>query len=151
MSAPPLATAEDIRRHVGVKVELRHDVAQRILDALDQGAVPHYPALLDAALYPNPPAITFHTTATALRDRIEVEGLTPHTPQNVPGQPAGVYVTATPDRRGIWAHEEPWDVWEVDMLCLAWEPDRLNPGHWCLPTGVPTDALRLACARLTYR
>lgn len=159
-AARPLATAADIRRHVGLKLamyELAPEVAGRMLAALDAGAAPDYAALWQAALFPDPPPVVYHTAPPFRRAVIAAGGLTVCRPGQggawaarkdlcrvlQAAQPPGVYVTRDPDARGIFAHWPAWDVWEVCRGDLPWRPDRLNPGCWSLAADVPAAQARL--------
>jgi hypothetical protein len=158
--ARPLATAADIRRHVGVKLagyELRPEVAARMLAALDAGAPPDWPALEYAATWPPPPPVVYHTAPATARAAIGRRGLAPCQPGQggnwaprpgtlcvalQAGQPPGVYVCPEPDTRGVWAHWPAWDVWAVARGGLPWRPDRLNLGCWSLAVAVPPALVR---------
>ena len=156
-----LDTADEIRRHVGVKLaayEIRPEVAERMLAALDSGADPDYAALFHAATHPEPPARVYHTAPRSARESILRRGLEASQPGRggswapyrevcvrlQAAQPPGVYVAAQPDRRGVWAHWPEWDVWEVDLAGLLWAHDALNPGCWSVPASIPPDCIRLA-------
>lgn len=155
---PPLSTAGDIRRHVELKLalgELREPVVQRLLEALDRGDDPVYTALLEAATFPPPPPVVYHTASTGIREQVLRAGLEARQPGpagNWPQaihwleekQPPGVYVAAEPDRIGVFAHWESWDVWEVRLGDLPWQHDRVNPGCWSLDKNVPAGQVRLA-------
>lgn len=162
MTADPLATIADMRRHVTIKramYELTGEVADRMLALLDTfGAVTDYPSLLEAAMFPDPPAVLYHTAPVPGRGGITAGGLAVCQPGRggswaprpgtlcvalQAGQPPGVYVTAGPDERGVWAHWPAWDVWEVRRCGLPWRHDRLNPGCWSLAAGVPAGQVRL--------
>lgn len=156
----PLDTVEDIRRHVMLKRdlwELRPEVAARMLAALDAGAPPDYQALLHAAMFPDPPAVVYHTAPASRRDQIAATGLRVSQPGQggswaptkavcvmlQAAQPPGVYVGAAPDLRGVWSHWPAWDVWAVRRGPLPWAHDKLNPGCWSLRADVSPDAIRL--------
>jgi hypothetical protein len=156
----PLATAADIRRHIGFKLgahELPEPVAQRMLAALDAGAGADYAALLHAATFTEPPAVVYHTAPVARRAIIRTGGLAVCQPGQggswapnkeicvmlQASQPPGVYLTREPDRRGIFAHWPAWDVWEVRRLGLPWRHDCLNPGCWSLKEDVPACQVRV--------
>jgi len=155
-----LDTAEEIRRHIGFKLgshELRRDVAEHMLSALDDGAAPDYQALLRAAMFPDPPDVLYHTAPTSQRETILAQGLRVSQPGEggswapskeickmlQSSQPPGIYVTAEPDAIGVWAHWSAWDVWEVRREEIPWAHDELNPGCWSLRADVPPEALQL--------
>lgn len=148
--------AAETRHHITFKAvagDLAGDVADRMLAALDAGAEPDYATLLDHALFVAPPSRVFHTAPSTARAAIRTSGLVPGHGQNwhgtAAGQPAGVYVGATPDLRGLWAHWESWDIWEIDLTGLPWSHDRLNPGCWVLGP-VPPTHLSLRCADASH-
>jgi hypothetical protein len=149
-----LDTAEDIRRHVTMKLalhELREPVAQRMLALLDAGAEPRYAQLLEQASFPDPPGTVYHTAPVHKRDAILREGLRaadptagPHwEPHHLCLPQPGVYVGAEPDIQGIWAHWPAWDVWAVARGSLPWRHDRVNPGCWSFTEDVPPGAVVL--------
>src|SRR4051794_15348453 len=124
----PLQSAADVRRHIQFKAssfELKADVAERMLAALDVGAEPDYGRLLRAAMFPDPPAVVYHTAPRTARESIRAQGLRASQPGDggswapskaicemlQASQPPGVYVGAEPDVRGAWAHWAAWDVW----------------------------------------
>lgn len=92
---------------------------------------------------------SFHTSATSNREQILAQGLQARGPSQgayadlAAGQPVGVYVGPVPDRRGAWAHDDPWDVWEVDTSGLPSQPDVLNPGSTILLSDVAAARVRL--------
>jgi len=156
-----LLTSDDVRRHIGLKLaahELPAPVAHRMLAALDGGAVPDYVALRESATFIDPPALVYHTAPTSDRRKIRGHGLIVCQPGKggawapdreickmlQAAQPPGVYVTAEPDSRGVFAHWPAWDVWEVRRLDLPWRHDRLNPGCWSLSQDVPEQQVRLS-------
>lgn len=63
------------------------------------------------------PRVLFHTAPPEARDSIRRVGLTAGDPSardhSLLGQPIGVYATAGPDRHGLWARGDAWDVWEI--------------------------------------
>ncbi|WP_156250822.1 hypothetical protein [Pseudactinotalea terrae] len=91
----------------------------------------------------------FHTSPTTNREQILAQGLCARRPSEGPyadlaaGQPVGVYVGPAPDRRGVWAHDDPWDVWEVDTNGVPCQPDVLNPGSTVLLDDVAAARVRL--------
>jgi hypothetical protein len=153
-----IASEEEVRRHIGFKLqsrELKAEVGQRMLALLDEGSAPDYQELLRAAMFCDPPALVYHTAPSDRRNSILKDGLMVRQPGHagnwkaastsmiVSTQPAGVYVAASPDERGIWSHWQSWDVWEIKLEGLTWSHDELNPGCWCLLDGAPASALRL--------
>lgn len=145
-------TADEVLAHIEHKArsrELTTEVAQRMRDALAEGAPPDYARLLRAATFLPPPAVVFHTAPTEARTVIEASGLLPGDERNwtaaqrVASQPVGVYVGPEADERGMWSHWGSWDVWAIRMAGLPWVHDRLNPGCWSIPVTVPPSALRL--------
>lgn len=143
----------EVRRHIQFKAsvgEVKPEIAERMLAALDDGADPDYQALLEAATFLPPPSTCFHTAALQYRDSILKDGLRARLPEAgdnwgslALGQPQGVYVAAVPDEIGMWSSDPRWDVWEVDVSTLAWHHDRLNPGCWVLDDDVPAARVRL--------
>jgi hypothetical protein len=115
-----MSELEDLRRHIAFKRDgersLKRVLAEHMLQALDRGEAPDYPALLRSASWPAPPRFVFHTAAREARESIERGGLTasqpggPETgsPWSDPlgvwaSQPAGVYVAEVPDLDGSWS------------------------------------------------
>jgi hypothetical protein len=148
-----MSEADDVRHHIEFKMsvrELKSDVGQRMLAALEGGAKPDYRTLHEAALFFDPPAVCFHTASADDRESILANGLLPGDERNwneyqrVASQPKGVYLAAEPDLRGLWSHWPKWDVWAVDMSGLDWQHDRLNPGCWVVLGPVPVANLTLA-------
>lgn len=142
--------AEHFRHHVRHKVAMREldpEIAERMLAyPLNPAADIDYQRVLRAATFIPPPLTCYHTAPMSARAAIWLDGLTIGLGQNwgekMAGQPPGVYLTPTPDVRGMWAHSSDWDVWAVTMLDRVWEHDTLNPG--CYRVGpVPPEHLSL--------
>lgn len=156
MAADDTSERATVRAHVEYKTsvrELREPVAARMLAALDAGAAPDYAALFEAATFLPLPSRCFHTAPASARSSIERDGLRPAAPgdgenwgSKAVGQTNGIYVGAGPDDRGVWAHDDEWDVWEIDTTAMAealWDHDRFNPGSWVLLSAVPAAMVRL--------
>ena len=146
-------TPEETRRHIEHKArlgELKPEVAQRMLAALDADESADYQVLLEQATFLPPPPFCYHTAPATARGDIASVGLRVGDGRNwvdgqMAGQPPGVYVGPEPDLRGIWSHRDAeWDVWRVDMAGLPWVHDRLNPGCWAITMHVPPDMIALA-------
>jgi hypothetical protein len=147
-------TAEDVRRHVLFKRDVERtlgaDQAARMLHALECGEPADYQHLLRRAR-PDLPAVAYHCAPASARATIEREGLRATVPDEsgrwphgcAAGQPAGVYVDAQPDVRGVWAHDQAWDCWAVSTAYLEWDHDELNPGSWRLLGDVLPERLQL--------
>lgn len=144
--------AAEVASHIHFKVssrELSSEVGARMLAALDQGSEPDYGKLLDEALFQPISPIVYHTASTRARQSIGQFGLRMAKPaagrfgHMAAGQPAGVYVAATPDIEGRWTPEPTWDIWAIDTIGLAWTHDRLNPGNWVLLNDVQAFAATL--------
>jgi hypothetical protein len=153
-----MMTAEEVRHHIEYKRgnrELKPEIAERMLAALDAGADPDYMTLWTAASFQDPPPVVYHTAPATLRAEITAHGLQARQPgrggnwarEPYAGiektQPPGVYVAAGPDTRGLWAHWQDWDVWEIRRSDLPWCHDTMNPGCWSLAADVPPGQLRL--------
>jgi hypothetical protein len=160
MLADPLATEEDKRRHIGLKLacnEMRPEVAARMLAALDAGSLLSYAALLHDATFIDPPRVLYHTAPPFRTGIIAAGGLKMCQPGQggawAPyrelckmlraSQPPGVYVAAEPDVRGIYAHWQTWDVWQVTRGNWPWEHDHVSLGCWSLSVDVPACSVRL--------
>lgn len=159
----PLATADEIRRHVALKrgaYEMRDEVAERLLTLLGTaGHEPDYASLLRGATFPDPPPIVWHTASTTARRSIKRNGLHPSSPGTSPhwqpragtpcangfldDQPTAVYASAAPDLYGVWSHWPRWDVWEITLGDLPWCHDEINPGCWAITEPVPADQVNL--------
>jgi len=154
--------ADDLRRHISYKRDgersLNPVVAAHMLAALDDGATPDYQVLHQAACWPAPPAVVYHTAAVADREAILATGL--HGSQPGSGdspwadpdgvwasQPVGVYVAEGPDSVGRWSRWEAWDVWAVDVSDLTWAPDLMNPRCWLITADIAPQRLTLADTR----
>lgn len=97
--------------------------------------------------YADAPSQVFHCAPVSARAAIEREGLRASSPargtwgDNAAGQPAGIYVSLQPDLIGMWTREREWDVWRVDAIGLALEPDGLNDGCFRIDGNVPASRL----------
>lgn len=140
------AEREAVERHIRYKAsvrELRQEVADGMLAALEGGADPDYRTLYLAVVRKPMPEVAYHTSPREFRDTIKAEGLKKALPSDGPwninahGQPRAVYVGPEPDLIGKWATTDEWDVWEVHTGGTEWIHDPINEGCWAILEDIP--------------
>lgn len=155
---------DDLRRHIEIKVATRSITPQlgaEMQRLADDGYSLDYEVLKRRALYgAEAPRVAYHTAPATAREAIRREGLLARRPAQhnwaealeeeyvmVCDQPAGVYITRTPDRRGVWSHWPAWDVWAFATEGLTVVHDVLNPGCWMVTEDVHPGRLRLVASK----
>lgn len=138
--------------HIGYKVqtrELKPEVAEKMLRAVEAGEEPDYRKLYLAAVRVAPGKVAYHSAPSLLRAQIVAEGLRAALPSdshwniNAAGQPKAVYLAPEPDEIGKWATTKQWDVWEVETNGLTWQHDQMNEGCWAVLGDIPADKIHL--------
>ena len=129
--------------------ELKEDVAEKMLRALLDGSPPDYRTLYLDAVRTSLAAKVYHSAPSEFRAQIEAEGLRMALPSdgqhniNAAGQPRAVYVAPEPDRAGLWALTDEWDIWEIDTNAFVWQHDQMNLGCWAVLHDIPRNKIRL--------
>lgn len=141
-----------VMNHIMHKVnvrELKPEIGLKMFRAIEAGAVVDYRTLyLDAVRVPLPETV-YHSAPTEFRAQIEAEGLRAALPSdghwniNASGQPRAVYVAPEPDRAGLWALTDSWDIWEIDTNAFVWQHDQMNEGCWAILHDIPVKKIRL--------
>lgn len=147
-------TAEETLRHIYYKAsvnELAPDLANAMITLLEHDPSLDYAALRSAALKREMPEVVFHTSSLRNRASIASRGLLAADPAeghygfSIPlGQPIGVYASAEPDERGVWAINEcVWGIWSIaGAASLPHRQDPLNPEHFVIECDVPREMVR---------
>ena len=147
-------TPEETLRHIYYKAsvnELAPDLAHAMITLFELDPTLDYAALRAAALRRQMPEVVFHTSSLRNRTSIASHGLLAADPAeghygfSIPlGQPIGVYASAEPDERGVWAINEPvWGIWSITgAAALPHRQDPLNPEHFVIECDVPRDMVR---------
>lgn len=139
-------------RHIQHKVnlgELKPEIAEKMVYALQHGAEPNYRSLLIDALRSPLAPVAYHTAPSELRALIQAQGLRMALPAdghwniNAGGQPRAVYLAPEPDVFGKFALTQEWDIWEVTTDRLRWSYDQINWGCWAVTQDISPDRLRL--------
>lgn len=138
--------------HIQYKVnvgELKYEIAEKMVASIRDGGPQDYRKLYIAAVRLPLPSEVYHSAPREFRAQIAAEGLRMALPSDGPwnmnaaAQPRAVYAAPEPDRIGLWALTEEWDIWEIDTGGLLWQHDDLNVGCYAILRDIPAGRIRL--------